>query len=377
MPRCIYTLLQLIVIICSIYIYLNWGDLMNIKKYIEELEEYVPGFQPDLEDPEVIKLNANENPYPPSPLVYEAIRNMNIEKFRIYPESQSILLRRAIAKVYNTDVSEVFCGNGSDEVISLIVKTFLEEGGNIVTPYPTYTVYKVSAAMEGISCTFVDVDENYEINVEDLLNVKSDAIFLVNPNAPTGILLSRDKIKYLLDNYNGLVVIDEAYMDFSDKDETMIKYINDYSNLIVMRTMSKSYSLCGARVGFCFANRKLIGYLDKCRDSYNINYVSQIVGIASVEDQKYHLETIEAIKRNRTYLEKCLKELNFDVIPSNTNFILCTPRGKKASEIVKELEKYKIYIRFFNSPRLDDKLRITVGTKDNIDKLISALKDIL
>ena len=124
---------------------------MNIKKYIEELEEYVPGFQPDLEDPEVIKLNANENPYPPSPLVYEAIRNMNIEKFRIYPESQSILLRRAIAKVYNTDVSEVFCGNGSDEVISLIVKTFLEEGGNIVTPYPTYTVYKVSAAMEGIS----------------------------------------------------------------------------------------------------------------------------------------------------------------------------------------------------------------------------------
>ncbi|MBE6050640.1 MAG: histidinol-phosphate transaminase [Clostridium sp.] len=350
---------------------------MNIKKYIEELEEYVPGFQPDLEDPEVIKLNANENPYPPSPLVNEAIRNMNVEKFRIYPQAQSIFLREAIAKVYNTDVSEVFCGNGSDEVISLIVKTFLEEGGNIVTPYPTYTVYKVSAAMEGISCTFVDVDENYEIDVKKLLDVKSDAIFLVNPNAPTGVLLSTEKIRYILDNYDGLVVIDEAYMEFCDEDATMIKYINDYSNLIVMRTMSKSYSLCGARVGFCFANRKLIGYLDKCRDSYNINYVSQIVGIASVKDQKYHLETIEKIKNDRKYLGEKLKELGFEIIPSNTNFILCTPKRKSAAEIVKELEKYKIYIRYFNSPRLDDKLRITVGTKEEIDKLINALKEIL
>ncbi|SFU68451.1 histidinol-phosphate aminotransferase [Clostridium sp. DSM 8431] len=351
---------------------------MKIKNYIEALEEYIPGFQPDLNDPEVIKLNANENAYPPSPKIEEVIKNMDINKLRIYPKAMSDDLRKAIASVYKTDFNQVFCGNGSDEIISLIMKVFLEEGGTVVAPYPTYTVYKACANIEGVDCEFVDVNDDFTIDVDKLLKAKSEAIFLANPNAPTGILLSIEKIKYILDNYDGLVVVDEAYMDFCDEDATMIKYINDYSNLVVMRTMSKSYSLCGARLGYCFADKRLIRYLDKCRDSYNINYMTQIVASAAVLDEEYHLKIIDKIKENRKYLFEKLEEMNFKCIPSQTNFILCTPSGNKsAKEIMEGLKKYKIYIRYFESRNLSDKLRITVGTKEEIDKLIKAMKEVI
>lgn len=351
---------------------------MKIKEYIKGLEEYIPGFQPDLNDKDVIKLNANENCYPPSPKVEEAIKNIDVKKLRIYPEAMSNELREAIAKVYKTNYNQVFCGNGSDEIISLIMKVFLNEGGTVVTPYPTYTVYKACANIEGVNCIFVDVNDDYTINVEKLLQVNSEAIFLANPNAPTGILLNPEKIKYVLDNYDGLVVVDEAYMDFCDEDASMIKYINDYDNLIVMRTMSKSYSLCGARLGYCFASNMLIRYMDKCRDSYNINYMTQRVAIAAVLDEEYHEEVICKIKENRKYLLDKLEEMNFKCIPSQTNFILCKPIGNKtAKEIMKGLIKYKIYIRYFESNKLDDKLRITVGTKAEIDKLIAAMKEII
>ncbi len=351
---------------------------MKIKEYIKELEEYIPGFQPDLNDPEVIKLNANENCYPPSPKIEEAIKKLDVKKLRIYPQAMSNDLRNAIAKVYKTDYDQVFCGNGSDEIISLIMKVFLKEGGTVAAPYPTYTVYKACANIEGVTCTFVDVNDDYTIDVDKLLEVDSEAIFLANPNAPTGILLKPQKIKYILDNYDGLVVVDEAYMDFCDEDATMIKYINEYENLIVMRTMSKSYSLCGARLGYCFASNVLIRYMDKCRDSYNVNYMTQTAAIAAVLDKEYHEEVIHKIKVNRKYLLEKLEEMNFQCIPSQTNFILCKPAGKKsAKEIMQALTKYKIYIRFFESDRLDDKLRITVGTKEEIDKLIAAMKKVI
>lgn len=351
---------------------------MKIKTYIEELEAYVPGFQPDLNDPEVIKLNANENAFLPSPKVFEALKNLEPNKLRLYPEARSQELREAIAKVYKVNSNEVLCGNGSDEIITLIIKTFLAEGERLATPYPTYTVYEAAAAMEGVKCVFVKTDNEFKIDINGLLKEKAEAIFIANPNANTGVLLSTEEIKQLLDNYDGLLVIDEAYMDFCTEDATMIKYINQYDNLIVLRTMSKSYSLCGARVGYCFACEKLIAYLDKCRDSYNLNYISQTVACASVRDQVYLKETVKKVIENREYLSKELIALNFEVIPSQTNFLVCTPpKGSIASEIMKELTKSKIYIRFFNSEMLDDKLRISVGKREEIDTLIKAIKNIL
>ena len=252
---------------------------MKIKSYIEELEAYVPGFQPDLNDPEVIKLNANENAFLPSPKVFEALKNLEPNKLRLYPEARSQELREAIATVYNVNSNEVLCGNGSDEIISLIIKTFLAEGERLATPYPTYTVYQSAAEMEGVKCVFVKTDNKFKIDIDGLLKEKAEAIFIANPNANTGVLLSIEEIKKILDNHDGLLVIDEAYMDFCTEDATMIKYINQYDNLIVLRTMSKSYSLCGARVGYCFACEKLIAYLDKCRDSYNLNYISQTIAL--------------------------------------------------------------------------------------------------
>jgi len=351
---------------------------MKIKTYIEDLEAYVPGFQPDLNDPEVIKLNANENAFLPSPKVFEALKNIEPNKLRLYPEARSQELREAIANVYNVKSYEVLCGNGSDEIISLIIKTFLAEGEKLATPYPTYTVYEAAAAMEGVKCVFVKTDNEFKIDIDMLLKENPQAIFLANPNANTGVLLSSEKIKMLLNNYNGLLVIDEAYMDFCTEDSTMINYINEYDNLIVLRTMSKSYSLCGIRVGYCFACETLIAYLDKCRDSYNLDYISQTIAFAAVKDQVYLKETVEKIIKNREYLIKELITLDFQVIPSQTNFLVCTPpKGQVASEIMKELAKSKIYIRYFNSEMLDDKLRISVGTREEIDILIKAIKNIL
>jgi histidinol-phosphate aminotransferase len=351
---------------------------MKIKSYIEELEAYVPGFQPDLNDPEVIKLNANENAFLPSPKVLEALKNLEPNKLRLYPEARSQELREAIAKIYNVNSSEVLCGNGSDEIIALIIKTFLAEGEKLATPYPTYTVYQSAASMEGVRCVFVKTDKEFKIDIPGLLNEKPEAIFIVNPNAPTGVLLSKDEIKMLLDKYDGLLVIDEAYMDFCTEDATMINYINQYDNLIVLRTMSKSYSLCGARVGYCFACEKLIAYLDRCRDSYNLNYISQTMACAAVKDEIYHNNIVKKVIENREYLSKELINMGFEIIPSQTNFLLCIPpKDRIALEIMEGLTKSKIYIRYFNSEMLDDKLRISVGKKDEIDILIKAIKNLI
>lgn len=351
---------------------------MKIKDYIEKLDSYIPGFQPDSNDEEVIKLNANENAFLPSPKVFRALKNLEPNKLRLYPEARSEELRKAIAKVYNVKSSEVLCGNGSDEIIGLIIKVFLAEGEKLATPYPTYTVYKSSASMEGVKCVFVKTDNEFKIDIPGLLKENAEAIFIVNPNAPTGVLLSIGEIKTLLNTYDGLLVIDEAYMDFCTEDATMIKYINEYDNLIVLRTMSKSYSLCGARVGYCFACEKLIAYMDKCRDSYNLNYISQTIACAAMEDEVYHKETVKKVIENRVYLSEKLIELGFEVIPSQTNFLLCKPpKNKIASEIMNELIKVKIYIRYFSSEMLDDKLRISVGTKEEIDKLIKSIRAIL
>ena len=302
---------------------------MKIKSYIEELEAYVPGFQPDLNDPETIKLNANENAFLPSPKVFEALKNLEPNKLRLYPEARSQELREAIATAYNVNSNEVLCGNGSDEIISLIIKTFLAEGERLATPYPTYTVYEAAAEMEGVKCVFVKTDNKFKIDIDGLLKEKAEAIFIANPNANTGVLLSIEEIIKILDNHDGLLVIDEAYMDFCTEDTTMIKYINQYDNLIVLRTMSKSYSLCGARVGYCFACEKLIAYLDRCRDSYNLNYISQTIACAAIKDESYHNEIVKNVIENREYLSKELINLGFEIIPSQTNFlIMYTSKGE-------------------------------------------------
>ncbi|MEL7634744.1 histidinol-phosphate transaminase [Sporomusa sphaeroides] len=353
---------------------------MFVNKKVKNLEPYIPGYQPNLDDENLIKLNANENPFPPSPKVINAIKNLDFNKLKFYPQSRSDILRKVISTIYNVQEDEVFCGNGSDEIISLIYKVFLAVGNKIVIPYPTYTLYKTVADINGIECIFSNVNEDFTININSLLSnsMDADALIIVNPNAPTGIILSKQQIIEILNNFNGLVIIDEAYIDFSETDESMIHFINQYRNLIVLRTFSKSYSLCGARVGYCFSNNETIGYLDKCKDSYNLNFLSQQVAIAAIKDQEYQKNNVRKIIENRKYLTNELITIGFKVIPSQTNFLLCTPSfDKTAYGIYQKLITFNIFVRYFNSYMLDDKLRITIGTKKEIDELLSALKTIV
>ncbi|WP_017690711.1 histidinol-phosphate transaminase [Paenibacillus sp. PAMC 26794] len=348
---------------------------MLVNKHVNRLTPYIPGYQPDMTQ-KVIKLNSNENPYPPTPKIKNVLSQFinNIDQLRYYPESTSLSLREALSHKFSINKDKIFCGNGSDEIISLIFRVFLEQADKIVIPNPTYTVYKTVADIHKVACQCVETNSNFEVDIDALLASHSDAIFIANPNAPTSLLMGLDKIRYILDNYHGLLVIDEAYIDFADSGASAISMIDEYPNLLVLRTFSKSYSLCGARVGFCLGDEALIEGLNKCKDSYNLNTMSQYLAIAALEDNEYFMENIKKIISSRKYLTHALELLEFDVLQSDTNFLLCKPRSANPKSIYQFLAENKIFIRYFESPRINDKLRISIGTGDEIDLLLEKLK---
>ncbi|WHX50199.1 histidinol-phosphate transaminase [Paenibacillus woosongensis] len=346
---------------------------MLIKKNIQNMEPYISGYQP-LPEKDIIKLNSNENPYPPSPQVRKFFAEMDYSMLRYYPNSSSQGLRDSISSLYGIPMENILCGNGSDEIISLIFKVFLNIGDKIVTPYPTYTLYKTVADINQVLCQYIQTGNDFRINIQEFIDESSNAIFIANPNAQTGSLLPLEDIEYLLQNYRGLVVIDEAYIDFAKENSTALPLIQKYPNLIVIRTFSKAYSLCGARVGYCFADSKIINGLDKCKESYNVNYISQEIAKIALEDQTYLENTISEVIRARTYLRDQLKLMEFEVLPSQANFLLCRPLRGDAKEIYEYLVRQKIYVRYFDSERLNDKLRISIGTITQCDTLLHHLR---
>lgn len=349
---------------------------MLYRKSIETLSPYIPGFQPAM-DGTVIKINSNENPYPPSPKVKELLGGFDFKQLRYYPDATSQPLRELISAQHGLSSKQVLCGNGSDEVISLIFKVFFEEGDTIATPYPTYTFYKSVADIINVGVAFVDTAEDFAIDLEGLVNTGAKGIFIANPNAQTGRLLPLHSIEELLNNYSGLVVIDEAYIDFAGQESSAYHLLGAYKNLIVLRTFSKSYSLCGIRVGFCLADESLIHAMDKCRDSYNVNHLSQVIAAAALRDQGYLEETVERVVSSRDKLADELRNLGFTVYPSQANFLLCEPHGRSASDIYEYLKAQQIYVRHFDSPRLSDKLRIAIGTEQEVDILLGHLREYL
>ncbi|MCR8844264.1 histidinol-phosphate transaminase [Paenibacillus sp. SC116] len=345
---------------------------MVIKSSVLQMEPYISGVQPK-RDPGVIKLNTNENPYPPTPNIQQWLQSFALQELRYYPDATSTELRRAIGAVYGVDPRQVFCGNGSDEVLSVLFDICFDVGDTIVTPYPTYTLYKTLADIHQLHCVYVDTDEQFEISIENMIKPSSQGIFIANPNAQTGRLLELSHIEQLLQQYQGVVVIDEAYIDFAEPHTSALPLTAKYPNLVVVRTFSKSYSLCGARVGYCFASADFIAAMDKCKDSYNINVVSQHMARLAVEDQAHFAANVERVNQTRNRLNEGLAQLDYDVFPSNGNFILCRPRRHQAKEIYDYLLQHHIYIRYFPSPRLSDKLRISIGTDDEISVLLERL----
>lgn len=347
---------------------------------VRELEPYVPGEQPKIQN--LLKLNTNENPYPPSPKVVEAVQEVLHEQadvLRLYPDPDATVLKQAIAKQQNIDVSQVFVGNGSDEVLAHIFKAFFLQDGPILYPDITYSFYPVYSQFFGTKTKEIPLNENFEIDVRDYTQ-PNGGVIITNPNAPTSIALSLAEIEQVLRaNPDRVVVIDEAYVDFGA--ESAVSLINRYENLVVCQTTSKSRSLAGLRVGFAIAQSHLIAALEAVKNSFNsypIDRFAIAAAVASFEDQAYFEEQCQKVITSREKLVRDLTELGFNVLPSKANFIFATHSQHDAGQLAQKLREQGIIVRYFNKPRINQFLRITVGTNEQNARLVQTLKqDIL
>ncbi|CAA0267643.1 histidinol-phosphate transaminase [Acinetobacter baumannii] len=347
---------------------------------VRELEPYVPGEQPKIQN--LLKLNTNENPYPPSPKVVEAVQAVLHEQadvLRLYPDPDATALKQAIAKQQNIDVSQVFVGNGSDEVLAHIFKAFFLQDEPILYPDITYSFYPVYSQFFGTKTKEIPLDENFEIDVQDYTQ-PNGGVIITNPNAPTSIALSLAEIEQVLQaNPDRVVVIDEAYVDFGA--ESAVSLINRYENLVVCQTTSKSRSLAGLRVGFAIAQSHLIAALEAVKNSFNsypIDRFAIAAAVASFEDQAYFEEQCQKVISSREKLVRDLTELGFNVLPSKANFIFATHSQHDAGQLAQKLREQGIIVRYFNKPRINQFLRITVGTDEQNARLVQTLKqDIL
>ena len=343
---------------------------------LRRIDPYVPGEQS--KDPDIIKLNANENPYAPSPRVTEVLRSFVPDRLRKYPDANSGILRNALAKHFGLNGDQIFMGNGSDDVLALCFQAFFCSDKPILFPDLTYSFYPVWCSLFRVPYETVPVDEDFRICPADY-DRANGGVILPNPNAPTSIGEGLDFVERILQgNPDSIVIIDEAYVDFGGI--SAVPLLKKYENLVVVQTMSKSRSLAGLRVGFALANPALIATLEAVKNSYNsytMDMVTLEAAAASVEDDAYFRETCAKIIATRKRSADALNALGFTVLPSLSNFLLATHPKKSAKEIFDALRARKIFVRYFNLPRVDNYLRITIGTDAEMDALLATLRDIL
>ncbi len=352
-----------------------WTDL------VRRLTPYVPGAQRAGDD--VVKLNTNENPYPPSPQVSDAIARVQPDSLRRYPDPQSLQLRTSLAEYHQLEVDQVFVGNGSDEILALAFMTFFQGKPALHFPEISYSFYPVYCDLLGITPEKVPLNPDYTIGLDKFSGnqnaaVNCGGIIFPNPNAPTGIAITLAQIERILEaNADVVVLIDEAYADFGA--ESAISLVNRYPNLVVSRTFSKGRSLAGLRLGAAFADKALIEGLTRTKDSFNsypVDAVAQAAGIASLNDEQYYRKTIDKICNTREATVKKLTSLGYRILPSQANFIFASPGSNKrsATEIFKSLDEQNILVRHWDKKDLKDWLRITIGTEEEMQKLFDALQ---
>jgi len=337
------------------------------RKNISELEPYVPGKQPK---ENIVKLNANENPYPPSPKVVSAIDNFSKDNLRLYSDAVSEEVRKAAANSFRVNTDEIIVGNGSDDILTIIVRSFLETDGKIAVVDPSYTLYETLAEIHGVETEKFSLEEDYSLP-ESYFGTKAKVKFLPNPNAQTGTLFPQENIVRLCAESRGVVVIDEAYAAFANV--TSIPLIKEFKNLVVLRTLSKSHSLAGMRIGFGIAEAEIVSGLMKVKDSYNVNSLSQVAATAALQDESYVQKNIEKIIETRNWFASALTDRGWEVVPSEANFVLAKPSIGEAKDIFAELEKSGYLVRHFSTPRLNDKLRFSIGTKEQMLGLLEKL----
>lgn len=334
---------------------------------------YVPGEQPN--EPNMVKLNTNENPYPPSPLVTKALEDINTDTFRLYPDPTAHKLVKALADYHGLKESEVFVGVGSDDVLAMAFMTFFNGKGPILFPDITYSFYDVWADLLRIPYETMPLNDEFEIVAEDYQRVNGGIIF-PNPNAPTGAELAQEEIRKILEaNRDVVVIVDEAYVDFGA--ESVLPLIKEYDNLLVVRTFSKSRSMAGMRIGYACGNEEMIKYLNDVKysfNSYTMDTTVLAVGAASIEDEAYFREMLDKIMATRAWTQEQLTRLGFTFKDSKTNFVFASHESVPAAELFAELRKEHIYVRYFNKPRINNHLRISIGTQKEMETLIAFLE---
>lgn len=343
---------------------------------VREIEPYVPGEQP--KDKKYIKLNTNENPYPPSDQVIEAMKNAVNGDLKLYPDPTCSDLISEIAKYYNLNTDEVFIGNGSDEILAFSFMTFFSKDKQILFPDISYTFYKVYAELFDLNYKLVKLDDDFNIPLEEFKKLNGGVI-IPNPNAPTGKYIDIEELKKLVEaNKDSVVIIDEAYIDFGG--QSMVKFIKDYDNLLVIQTLSKSRSLAGLRVGFAVGHKDLIEGLNRIKNSmnsYTIDRVALAGAKAAIQDKEYFEEITKKIIDTRDKVSKDLKDLGFRVLESKSNFVFVSHNIVSGKVLYEKLKDNGILVRYFNKDRIDNFLRITIGTDEEMAELIKKLKLIL
>jgi histidinol-phosphate aminotransferase len=342
-----------------------------IRKCLRKMSAYVPGEQPtDLD--KVIKLNTNENPYPPSPAVLRALKQIGGDNLRRYPDPDCKDLRSLIARLHKCSVNRVFVGNGSDEILALCSRAFVEDNGSIAFFEPSYSLYPVLARIRGVKYCPVQLGKNFGWRMP--AGCRAGLFYMTNPNAPTGILYPKKEVAQFCRRFKGVVILDEAYVDFAGSNcaDLALKF----ENTLVLRSLSKSYSLAGLRVGYALGSRELIAALLKIKDSYNIGRVAQCLAAAALRDQAYLRANVRRIIATRRKLVEALAGLGFTVLPSEANFVFAKPAGIGAEALYRRLRKRNILVRYFAGRQTGGFLRITVGTNEEINKLLKTIKNI-
>ena len=347
--------------------------MREFEKNIRKVEPYVPGEQPQHK---VIKLNTNENPYPPAPGVAKALEEIDTDRLRLYPDPTASVLVEELACFYGVNTDQVFVGVGSDDVLSMCFLTFFNSDKPLFFPDITYSFYKVWAELYRIPYECKKLDEDFKIVKEDYYKENGGVIF-PNPNAPTAIYEDLDVVEDIIrHNQDVIVIIDEAYIDFAGR--SALELIDKYDNLIVVQTFSKARSMAGMRIGYAISNPTLIKYLNDAKysfNSYTMNQTSLLAGAEAVKDKAYFDEGIHKIVETREWAKEELKKLGFQFPDSQANFIFVTHPDYDAKEIFEELKKHNIYVRYWGSERIEQYMRITIGTREEMEELFAFLRE--
>ena len=343
-----------------------------LRPAVAAMHAYVPGEQP--EGDRVLKLNTNENPYPPSPKVFDALGSLSADDLRRYPQPTARKLRAAIAALHQVDPAQVFVGNGSDEVLALMTRAFAPAGGRVGFLSPSYSLYPVLAEIAELQTVTWPLAEDFTWAVPASLDV--DLFFLTQPNAPTSLALPLAEVRNAARACRGVFVVDEAYADFAE--ETAVALLAEFPNVMISRSFSKSYSLAGLRVGYALGPAPLIAALDTIKDSYNLDVLAQRMALAAVEDQAWMLQNVTAVRGTRAAVAQALTRRGFAVLPSQTNFVFArVSEGQSAAAIYAALRDRQVFVRYFPGPATGDWLRITIGTDAQMDRFLAELDALL